>query len=119
MRAGVHGGMSTPSGTARPDFDIRVLTSASRSVVFLRGDLDAYSAARLHESLAELVGAGARHIVIDLRDLSFMAASGLGVLVGAAKRVQRLDGKLVLRSAQPSVRRIIEITGLDGVLPQT
>jgi len=55
---------------------------------------------------------------VDLRDLSLMSAAGLGVLVGAAKRLRREDGSLVLRSAQPDVRRLVDITGLNPVLLQ-
>ncbi len=99
------------------ELTVRVLGTDDRSFVYLRGEFDAYTAAALRESLAELIGTGAHHIVVDLRDLSFMSAAGLGVLVGAAKHLRREDGTLVLRFAQPDVRRLIEITGLTSVLP--
>ncbi len=99
------------------DFDVQVLRSDSRAVVYVRGELDASTAALFRGSLAELVGAGARHIVVDLRDLSFMGASGLGVLVGVARRLRRGDGKLTVRSPRPGVLRTIEMTGVDRVVP--
>ncbi len=113
--------MSSPfrgTGPRLAEFSTRVLRTDDRSFLYLRGEVDAYTAAVLRESLAELIGTGARHIVVDLRDLSFMSAAGLGVLVGAAKRLRGEDGSLVLRSAQPDVRRLVEITGLASVLPQ-
>ncbi len=100
-----------------PDFHIRMLSTDGRTVVHVRGELDAYTAARLRDSLDGLISAGARQIVVDLADVSFMGASGLGVLVGAGKRLRRDDGKLLLRSAPPSVQKMIEITGLDATLP--
>ena len=100
------------------DFHIRMLSTAGRSIVHVSGQLDAYTAARLRDSLAGLISAGARHVVVDLADVSFMGASGLGVLVATGKRLRRDDGKLVLRSAPPSVQRMIEITGLDATLPR-
>ena len=99
-----------------PDFHIRALSTDGRSIVYVSGELDAYTAARLRDSLAGLISAGARHIVVDLGELSFMGASGLGVLVGARKRLSRDDGKLLLRSAPPGVQKMIEITGLDATL---
>ena len=99
-----------------PELHIRVLSSEGRSIVHVSGELDVYTAARLRDSLAGLISGGARHIVVDLADLSFMGASGLGVLVGAWKRMQRDDGKLLVRSAPPSVQKIIEITGLEATL---
>jgi anti-sigma B factor antagonist len=118
---GAHLALSLRSGQrdpGLPDFHIRVLSSDARSVVYVTGELDAYTAARLRESLAELIGAGARQIVVDLAELSFMAASGLGVLVGASKRLRREEGKLLLRAAPPGVNKMIEITGLDAMLPR-
>ncbi len=101
-----------------PDFHIRMLSTDGRSIVHVSGELDAYTAARLRDSLAGLISAGSRHIVVDLADVSFMGASGLGVLVGAGKRLRRDGGKLLLRSAAPGVQKMIEITGLDATLPR-
>ena len=118
---GAHLELSPGSGERHggpPDFHIRVLSSDARSVVYVSGELDAYTAARLRESLAGLMSAGARQIVVDLTELSFVAASGLGVLVGASKRLQRDKGKLLLRAAPPRVNKLIEITGLDAMLPR-
>ncbi len=119
--AGAHLALSQGSGqraAGLSDFHIRVLSSDARSVVYVSGELDAYTAALLRESLAGLISAGARQIVVDLAELSFMAASGLGVLVGASKRLQRDKGRLLLRGARPGVNKIIEITGLDAMLPR-
>lgn len=100
------------------DFHIRMLSTAGRSIVHVSGELDAYTTARLRDSLAGLISAGVRQIVVDLADASFVGASGLGVLVAASKRLRRDDGKLLLRSAPPSVHKMIEITGLDETLPR-
>ena len=100
------------------DFHIRILSMDGRSIVHISGELDTYTAARLRDALVGLISAGSRHIVVDLAGVSFMGASGLGVLVAAGKRLRRDDGKLLLRSAPPSVQRMIEITGLDASLPR-
>ena len=102
----------------RPAFHIRVLSSDGRSIVYVSGELDSSTAARLRDSLVGLISAGARHVVVDLAGVSFMGAGGLGVLVGAGKRLRHDNGKLLLRSASPSVQRMIEITGLDATLPR-
>jgi anti-sigma B factor antagonist len=101
------------------DFHTRILSIDGRSIVHVSGELDAHNAARLRDSLWGLISAGSRHIVVDLADVSFMGAGGLGVLVGAGKRLRRDDGMLLLRSAPPSVQKMIEITGLDATLPRT
>ena len=49
--------------------------------------------------------------------MSFVDSSGLGVLVGAYKRLRKAgDGTIRIVGAQPSVRRVFEITGLETAL---
>ena len=110
--------ISSAGALGSPAFHIRVLSSDGRSIVYVSGELDSSTANRLRHALAGVISAGARHVVVDLRDVSFMGASGLGVLVGAGQRLRRDDGRLLLRSAPPSVQRLIEITGLDATLPR-
>lgn len=98
------------------ELSVQVLSSDGRSIVYVRGELGVYTATVLRRSLAELIAGGARHVVLDLRDLTFMSATGLGVLVGAARRLRHHGGDLVLRSTRPSVRQLIEITGWEEVL---
>ena len=100
-----------------PDFHIRVLSSDDLWTVQVSGELDAYTAPRLGELLAGLTSAGVRHIVVDFATLSFMGAGGLGVLVAAGKRLRRHHGTLLVRSAPPVVQKMIEITGLNQLLP--
>ena len=95
---------------------IQVLSSDGRSIVYVRGELDVYTATLLRRALAELIAGGARAVVLDLRDLSFMSATGLGVLIGAARRLRHHGGSLVLRSTRPSVRKLIELLGWEEVL---
>ncbi len=103
---------------APADFSVQVLTSDGRSIVYVRGELDVYTATLLRRSLAELIAGGARDVVLDLRDLSFVSATGLGVVVGAARRLRHHGGTLALRSTPRSVRTLIVIAGWEEVLTE-
>jgi anti-anti-sigma factor len=50
-------------------------------------------------------------IVIDLTDVTFIDSSGLRSLLGASRRADDRDSKVVLRSPSASVQRLLEITG--------
>jgi anti-anti-sigma factor len=43
------------------------------------------------------------------------SSTALGVLVAAAKRQRATGGEVVVRSPQPRIRRVFELTGLDRV----
>lgn len=69
---------------------------------------------------SEAVGQGQRpapRLVCDLSGVGFLGACGLGVLVELAEHADRLGVALrVVAEARP-VRRILELTALDRVLP--
>jgi anti-sigma B factor antagonist len=94
-------------------FDV---TSASeRSVVAVRGEIDAYTSPRLREQLTRLMDEGQHQIVVDLEGVEFMDSTGLGVLVAALKRAKEHDGDVSLVCTSPQILRVLSITGLDRV----
>lgn len=97
------------------DFDIHVSANDGHAVVTVKGDVDLYTAPVLEQQLTELVDDGAREIVVDVADMTFMDTTGLSVLVTTFRRLQPHEGRMSLRSPRPSVRKTLEITGLDAV----
>jgi anti-sigma B factor antagonist len=93
------------------------LDGAEKSVVVAPvGDLDLATAPALREMLIELVAAGMVRVVVDLADVTFIDSSGLGILVGAAKRLEAANGRLAIRNPRPQAQQVLELTGLDEVL---
>ena len=92
--------------------ELTVSEHGGETVVGAAGELDVNTAPELREQLARLVNEGARHIVVELSDVSFVDSTALSVLVSALKRLRQADGDLQLASPTPSVRRVFEITGL-------
>lgn len=78
----------------------------------LRGDLDIYNVDAAREALEpEMHGT----LVLDLSGVDFMDDSGLGLLVGAVKRLREREGSLVLRNPNSQIMRVFEVTGLVKV----
>ncbi len=80
-------------------------------------DLVGAGAGRLRQRL--LVNSPARHryLVLDLSAVDRIDSTGLGVLVGARKRLRAGNGQLRLAAASGNVARVLHATGLDKVLP--
>jgi anti-sigma B factor antagonist len=91
--------------------------AGERTVVAVGGEIDVYTAPKLRDRLVELVNAGHYHLVIDLEDVDFLDSTGLGVLVGALKRVRVHQGSLRLVCTQERLVKIFTITGLAKVFP--
>jgi len=87
-------------------------------LVIASGELDLYAAPELKRIIGAAIEDGRIRLVVDLTRAGFMDSTALGVLIGAIKRLRSFDGGgLVLASRQPSILRILEITGLDRVIP--
>lgn len=96
------------------------LTITTRSVddhtvVSVAGEIDVYTAPQLRVKLVDLVDAGDRHLVVDMRNVDFLDSTGLGVLVGTLKRVKAANGSLALVCTQERIVKIFRITGLERV----
>ncbi len=89
----------------------------SHSVVDVKGEIDVYTAPKLREKLIELVSDGSYDVVVNLEGVDFLDSTGLGVLVGALKRVKAHDGSLSLVCTQDKILKIFKITGLTKVFP--
>lgn len=90
-------------------------------VVHLSGEVDLAAAPALRDrlvTLAQQLAAtdGARGVVLDLERVSFIDSTGLSVLVAAHSRLGESGRQLRVAAAPPRVRRVLELTGLDGLL---
>ncbi len=85
------------------------------SVLAVSGEVDVATVPRLREQLHGLVAQGDTQIVVDLDAVEFLDSTGLGVLVGALKRVRSSGGELYLVCTQPRIRKVFEVTGLTKV----
>ena len=102
-------------------FAIELGGDPSSPLVRVRGEIDVATSPQLRDHLNALLTNGARHVTIDFAEVSFVDSSGLGVLVGAYRRLNvdadaGSGGSLRVVNAQASVRKVFSITGLEPVL---
>ena len=83
----------------------------------LRGALDYRTASRLKVAFQRLERRTAPKLVeIDMAEVTHLDASGLGLLVGMARRQRDREGDLRLVNVAPDAMKALEITGLDRAL---
>ena len=85
------------------------------AVLRITGELDAYTAPFLRDRMRDLTAVGVRHVIADLREVSFLDSTGLGAMVGSLKRLREQDGSLELVVPDGRIMTIFRITGLDRV----
>jgi anti-sigma B factor antagonist len=80
----------------------------------ISGEVDTFTSAGLRDALNEAIGGGSTDIIIDMSAMEFIDSTGLGVLVGALKRLRERDGTVTLRKPRPAALQVLSIVGLTS-----
>ncbi len=99
------------------DLSLCARVQGRAAVVQADGDIDVFTAPLLRERLAELIRAGHHHLVVDMESVTFLDSTGLGVLVGARRKVHAHEGSVRVICTHERIIKIFRITGLTGVFP--
>ncbi|MEA2432120.1 MAG: anti-sigma factor antagonist [Thermoleophilaceae bacterium] len=82
-------------------------------VVAVTGEIDLSNASGLVRQVETAVRSGRNCVVIDLSRVTHMDSTGLAALIEAHHLTHARRGRLALVSGSESVRRTIEVRGLD------
>lgn len=93
------------------------VTIDGRTVVTLAGELDLAVVPALRRDLIGSATATRRDIVVDLRQVTFMDCSTIGVLVALNNHVRNTGGSLQLAGVSPRSLRLLALCRLLSVLP--
>jgi len=99
------------------DLQIEVRRQKDVAVIILKGEVDAYTCARLREAMIEAIEDGGANLVVDMKNVEYIDSSGLGTLVGGLKRVSERQGTIAVVCTNPQIRKVFDITGLVKVFP--
>ena len=77
------------------------------------GILDGSSANDLSAEVVNYIQSGAKVVLLDFEDVTFMNSSGIGALVSALKVTKKSGGNLYICSPNFQIRDILRITKLD------
>jgi anti-sigma B factor antagonist len=97
------------------EFTVSTREEGPFTVVEVGGEVDVYTAPRLREAVVTAIESGKNRLVIDVESVEFLDSTGVGVLVGALKKVRSNGGTLDIVCTQPRLLKIFDITGLDKV----
>ena len=86
--------------------------------VTVAGELDMAGRDAFGDALAKARAQASKKLVIDMRGLTFMDSTGLRLLLDTWSESSMNDRELeIVVSKDGLVRRVLEISGCDGILP--
>lgn len=86
----------------------------------LFGELDECVASSIRESLDKILSSllPMSEVVLDLKNLSFMDSTGIGVIVGRYKKFRPNFISFVIKNPNRTVDRILKMTGIYSLIPR-
>ncbi len=80
---------------------------------YLFGELDHHSSQQAKEELDEVIKTHRdANLILDLRNLSFMDSSGLGVVLGRYKRLKVYGNSMYIRNANRQIEKVFDVSGI-------
>ncbi len=94
--------------------DIKVETKQIKNshIISVQGEIDVYTSPRVKETINELIEKENYNLIINLEEVRYIDSTGLGVLIGALKKVREHNGSINLICTNPQIKKIFNITGL-------
>lgn len=95
------------------DVEVREDREGATPVVEIEGEIDVATKDTVQRSLDAHLEAGEVMILADLRKVTFLDSTGLGVLASTLRRCREAGGDLRIVADTPRVLQLFSITGLD------
>ena len=85
--------------------------------VYVTGELDHYSAQSVRRELDGLISRpGVKRLVLDLKDMTFMDSSGIGVILGRYRELREKGGSVAVKNMNPQVEKVFTLSGMKQVI---
>jgi len=82
-----------------------------RYVATLVGEMDTIAATEAEEVLKPLYASDGKDVVIDCKDLEYIASSGLRILLSILKGAKASGSKVVMRGVNDDIKNVFQLTG--------
>jgi anti-sigma B factor antagonist len=94
--------------------------TANTTILDIQGEINAYAENVLMDAYTQASSDGARNLLLNFNNLSYMNSSGIGLLVTLLIRVNRQKQRLLAFGLSEHYRQIFELTRLNeaiGIFP--
>ncbi|WP_209125114.1 STAS domain-containing protein [Alkalihalobacillus sp. BA299] len=98
------------------NLEIRQKTKGNVHLLYLSGEVDAFTAPKLREVLIPLTEESSMKVIVDLTDVDYIDSTGLGIFIGALKSTHNYNSHIQLQGLSNRLQRLFKITGLDEVI---
>ncbi|TCO78073.1 STAS domain-containing protein [Marinisporobacter balticus] len=84
-------------------------------MINIAGEIDIYTANQLKETLMKMLDEHNENIKINCLELDYIDSTGLGVLIGALKRLKKENKSIIIINPKKNISKLLTITGLNKI----
>ncbi len=97
---------------------VKFSSKGTTLIVSISGELDHHASDHIRQKVdGEMVKATTKNVVFDFSKVSFMDSSGIGVIIGRFKNIQKLNGKIAVVNPGVQIKKIFEMSGMLKIIP--
>ena len=86
-------------------------------IVRMSGELDHHTSDSARKDMEDAILRGnVTHLILSLKQLTFMDSSGIGVILGRYKLITSRGGRMVVCDVSPAVYRLFDMSGLFKIV---
>ncbi|MDX9783005.1 MAG: STAS domain-containing protein [Bacteroidales bacterium] len=86
-----------------------------RIIISVEGRIDTTNYGEFESGVNKILENFTPEVVMDCSALSYISSSGLRIFLTIHKKMMGTGGKLILKSLQPSIREIFDISGFSSI----
>jgi anti-anti-sigma factor len=99
-----------------PKFQLNKEITEHSNTLYLKGELDLSQATEMRSVIDPLLAETNKDLILNLRDLTYIDSTGIGVIVSILKARDVLKAPFHVEATPPKIQRLFDITGLTPFL---
>lgn len=96
--------------------EINKMREGTELIMKINGRLDTNAAPALINEINENLEEGVSNFVLDMENCDYVASSGLRAILNAQKKMNALQGTMVVKNVINDVMEVFEMTGFADIL---
>ncbi len=93
---------------------VRIDVTGEVVTAYLSGEIDHHSAAAMREAVDTAIRVNAPTLlVLDFSGITFMDSSGIGLVMGRYRMLQRINAELLITNTPPNIHKLLKLAGVD------
>ena len=84
-------------------------------IATLQGEMDTAAAVEVETVLKPLYTSNGKDVIIDCKDLEYIASGGLRILLGILKGAKASGSKVTLRDVNDDIKSVLQLTGFISI----